>query len=114
MRRNCSDERNRGLLTRNPANHPTDDDAIRGRIENFVRCLIKAGHLVLQYKNEAYALRLDEYASKDEIEERSQFWHFFCELRIFREYEGNEGRPFSQKHRNRTHITWEKNNQRTS
>ena len=33
--------------------HPTDDDAIRGRIVNFVRCLIKAGHLVLQYKNAA-------------------------------------------------------------
>ena len=61
--------------------HPTDDDAIRGRIVNFVRCLIKAGHLVLQYKNAAYALRLDEYASKEEIEERSQYWHFFCELR---------------------------------
>ncbi|MGB1955452.1 MAG: hypothetical protein ACPHUK_07615, partial [Candidatus Poseidoniaceae archaeon] len=61
--------------------HPTDDDAIRGRIENFVRSLINAGHLVLRYKNGAYNLRLDEYASKDEIEERSQYWHFFCELR---------------------------------
>ena len=59
--------------------HPSADNAIRGRIKNFILSLVNAGHLVVNYRNDAYDE--DPKKTKEEVEDRNQFWHFVCELR---------------------------------
>ena len=59
--------------------HPSADDDIRGRIQNFILSLVNAGHLVVNYRNDAYDE--DPKKTKEEVEDRNQFWHFVCELR---------------------------------
>ena len=58
--------------------HPTADNAIRIRINNLISSLIKAGELVITYWKEVYNA---DPETEEEFEDRTQYWHFFCELR---------------------------------
>ena len=47
--------------------HPSADDDVRGRIQNFILSLVNAGHLVVNYRNDAY----DEDPKKTKEQERN-------------------------------------------